>query len=155
MIVARANKPSRGLTVVAVLICLFVLTIVSGAVLKVGFARRELARAQERRLQAIWLVESGVQRARARLAQDRDYRGETWSLAARDFGQSEQPPAGARPPHPKRRRPSSRSRSSARQAIRSAGAARSGGLSPDLPRRMRETKEIMIDLEPSSRGAVP
>ena len=80
MIAARASKPSRGMTVVAVLVCLIILTLISGAVLKVSVAQRELARSQERRLQAEWLAESGAERAVARLARDRDYAGETWSL---------------------------------------------------------------------------
>ena len=86
MIVARARKPSRGMTVVAVLVCLIILTLISGAVLKVSVAQRELARSQERRLQAEWLAESGAERALARLARDRDYTGETWSLGARRPG---------------------------------------------------------------------
>ena len=35
MIAARAKKPSRGMTVVAVLVCLIIVTLISGAVLKV------------------------------------------------------------------------------------------------------------------------
>ena len=123
MIVARANKPSRGLTVIAVLVCLIVLTIVSGAVLKVGFARRELARAQERRLQADWLVESGV-RAGAGPP------GPGSRLPRRDVVAGGPRPGPGRTsagkrlarPLPYHRRPSSRSRSSARPAIRSAVA---------------------------------
>ena len=92
MIVARTGKPSRGMTVVAVLVCLIIITLISGAVLKVGLAQREFARGQERRLQAEWLAESGAQRALARLAGDRDYSGETWSVSAHDLGQSERPP---------------------------------------------------------------
>ena len=81
------------MTVVAVLICLIVITLISGAVLKVGLAHRDLVRAQERRLQAEWLAESGVQRALARLAVDRDYAGETWPFSAADLGLPERPPA--------------------------------------------------------------
>ena len=76
MIVLRTRRPSRGMTVVAVLICLIVITLASGAVLKVGLAHHDFVRAQERRLQSEWLAESGVQRALARLAVDRDYPGE-------------------------------------------------------------------------------
>ena len=42
----RAVRPSRGLTVVAVLVCLIIVTLISGAVLKVELAQRELARAR-------------------------------------------------------------------------------------------------------------
>ncbi len=45
----------------------------------------------ERRLQAEWLVESGLERARARLAADSSYAGETWTLGASDLGLPESP----------------------------------------------------------------
>ena len=67
MILRQTRRPSRGLTVVAVLICLIVLTLASGAVLKVGLAHHDFDRAQARRLQSEWLAESGMQRALARL----------------------------------------------------------------------------------------
>jgi hypothetical protein len=38
--------------------------------------------ADERRLQAEWLAESGLARARARLTADPDYKGETWKIPA-------------------------------------------------------------------------
>ena len=50
MIVLQPRKARRGLTVVAVLICLIVITLASGTVLRVGLAQRDLVRAQERRL---------------------------------------------------------------------------------------------------------
>ena len=71
---------------IAVLVCLIIVTLISGAVLKVGLAQRDLARDRERRLQAEWLAESGVDRALARLTRDRDYTGETWSITASDLG---------------------------------------------------------------------
>jgi hypothetical protein len=73
------------LTVVAVLVCLIIITIMAGALLRVGLAQRERANAQEHRLQAEWLAESGIQRAIARLAADRGYTGETWEVPARDL----------------------------------------------------------------------
>ena len=73
------------MTVVAVLVCLIIITMIAGAVLKVGLARRDLVRAQERQLQTEWLVEAGIQRALARLAADPGYKGETWEVPARDL----------------------------------------------------------------------
>ena len=150
MIVARASKPSRGMTVVAVLVCLIILTLISGAVLKVGVAQRELARSQERRLQAEWLAESGAERAIARLARDRDYAGETWSRQPADLGQSERAAGGTSPTRADERPPGSRSRSSACRTSPIAGAFASRRTIPSTrPARSRHTKEIMIDLEPS------
>ena len=81
----RRRRQSRGLTVVAVLVCLIIITIMAGALLRVGLAQRERANAQEHRLQAEWLAESGIQRAIARLAADPGYTGETWEVPARDL----------------------------------------------------------------------
>jgi type II secretory pathway pseudopilin PulG len=86
MIVRTAIPPRRrGLTVVAVLVCLIIITMISGAVVRVGLARRDEVRAQQRNLQAEWLAEAGIQRALARLAADPAYTGETWEIAARDL----------------------------------------------------------------------
>jgi len=70
---------------VAVLVCLIIITMMAGALLKAGLTQREQVKAQEHRLQAEWLAESGIQRATARLAADPDYKGETWEVPARDL----------------------------------------------------------------------
>jgi hypothetical protein len=71
---------------IAVLVCLIVLTLIAGALLRVGAAQREEARAEERRLQAEWLAEAGLRRALARLDVDAHYTGETWNIDARELG---------------------------------------------------------------------
>jgi hypothetical protein len=43
-------------------------------------------RAEQQRLQADWLAESGLERAAAKLAADQNYSGETWEIAAADLG---------------------------------------------------------------------
>ena len=58
-IFTRRQRP-RGLTAVAVLVCLIIVTMVAGSVLKVALAQRDQTRAQERRLQAEWLAEAGT-----------------------------------------------------------------------------------------------
>ena len=65
MIVGTTSKSRRGMTTIAV-VCLLI-TLISGALLKVGLAQRDANRERERRLQAEWLAESGVDRALARL----------------------------------------------------------------------------------------
>jgi Tfp pilus assembly protein PilV len=154
MIRAHAAKPSRGMTVVAVLVCLIIVTLISGAVLKVGLAQRDLARSFERRLQAEWLAESGVERALARLAGDRDYTGETWTVSALDLGQNAAVTAGADKPDSAaavitiavERVPANSSR---RRVKVQADYPR------DPPRRSRHTKQVTIDLEPGQTGAAP
>ena len=156
MIVARARKPSRGLTVAAVLVCLIILILISGAILKTSVARRQLAVNQERRLQAEWLAESGAQRAAARLARDREYAGETWSLGWADLGQSQ------------RTKGADETAGSDKNAARITIAVERVPKEPDRrrvriqadypidePRRSRHSREMMIDLEPSKAGATP
>src|SRR5206468_3180820 len=81
----RARRQRRGLTAVAVLVCLIVVTLISGVLLKIGVAHRDQIRGQERKIQAEWLAQSGIDRALARPAAKPDYTGETWELAPRDL----------------------------------------------------------------------
>ncbi len=55
------SKPfeSRGSITVFVLVCLVAITAICGVLLRIGLAERQRIRAEERRLQADWLVESG------------------------------------------------------------------------------------------------
>ena len=156
MIAARSKQPSRGMTVVAVLVCLIIVTLISGAVLKVSVAQRELARSQERRLQAEWLAESGVERAMAALARDRDYRGETWSFNNHDLGRTERVPTGAVPAQAEK---AAARVTIAVERVPAATYRRRIHIQADYPLdaqgRSRHTKEIMIDLEPSQTGAAP
>jgi hypothetical protein len=70
------------------LVCLLIVAIIGGALLRIGAAERQRMTGEERRLQAEWLVESGLERAAARLAAGGDYAGETWDLAPGDLGRS-------------------------------------------------------------------
>jgi type II secretory pathway component PulK len=78
-------RPRRGALTVVVLVCLLILTLIAGAILRAGAAHREEMRTGERRLQAEWLAEAGLQRAAARLAADAGYAGETWDIPAREL----------------------------------------------------------------------
>jgi len=150
MIVGTTSNSRRGMTTIAVLVCLLIITLISGALLKVGLAQRDLSRDRERRLQAEWLAESGADRALARLTLDHTYTGETWPITARELGL----PEGTAPT------------GSTGQADRSgaivtiavepiAGKANrrrirvQADYPPDPPRRSRHTKQMLIDLEPS------
>ena len=82
----RGDGPPRGLVSVAVLVCLLVMTLIFGSLLRLVQSQRALVSNQERRLQADWLVESGLDRAAARLGEDAAYRGETWTLPADELG---------------------------------------------------------------------
>jgi hypothetical protein len=84
--VKRARKERRGVLTVAALVCLLVVMLIAAGVLRLVRSERGLLENEERRLQADWLVESGLERALARLGTEPAYRGETWSLPAEDLG---------------------------------------------------------------------
>jgi len=71
----------RGTALVLALMVLVVLGILSGVFVRTGLARRHQLQMEERRAQAVWLAESGLDRATAKLAEDSAYRGETWEIA--------------------------------------------------------------------------
>ncbi len=85
MIPIRKNRPHRGMLAIAVLVCLLIVIAIAGTLIRAATAQRDEARAVERRLQAEWLAEAGLQRAIARLATDPKYQGETWNLEPRDL----------------------------------------------------------------------
>ncbi len=81
----RASSPKRdrdGSVVVVVLVCLMVLAMIGAASLRVVLDERRVIRADEARLQAEWLMRSGLERAVFRLAEEDSYAGETWEIPA-------------------------------------------------------------------------
>jgi hypothetical protein len=83
----RVARPRRGAITIVVLVCLVVITAICGVLLRLGLDERRRICAEERRLQAEWLVQSGLERGASRLAAaPGDYRGETWEISAADLG---------------------------------------------------------------------
>ena len=72
----------RGLVLIVVMGCLAVVTLICGVLLKLTLSEQRQSRVQERRLQAEWLAESGVERAVAKLSDSTGYTGEIWEPAA-------------------------------------------------------------------------
>ena len=84
---AHAAMPKRaGFATVLGVAGLALLVLVLTAVLALGLRERRQVQAEERRLQAAWLVEAGAERARARLEVDSAFTGETWTLTAAELG---------------------------------------------------------------------
>jgi hypothetical protein len=80
---ASPSKRDRdGSVVVVVLVCLMALAMIGAASLRVGLDERRVLRADEGRLQAEWLMRSGLERAVFRLAEGDSYAGETWEIPA-------------------------------------------------------------------------
>jgi Tfp pilus assembly protein PilX len=156
MIAGMTRRPRRGMAVVAVLMCLIVLTLIGATLLKLGLVRRQINRDLELRLQAEWLVESGVNRALARAAES-DYKGETWRLAAADLGLPE-----------RSEQINGQAKSNVDAAIVTIAVDRTGAgarrrcrirVQADYPitgeHRSRCSQELILDLEPSKAGATP
>ena len=82
------NSPStrRGAVILFAMIALLLTSIIGGSLLKTVLAQRRFALREQTRLQSIWLAESGVERAVARLSRDPHYTGETWRVSASDIG---------------------------------------------------------------------
>jgi hypothetical protein len=134
---------------VAVLVCLLIVTMISGALLRIGVAHRDFVRGQERKLQAEWLAQSGIDRALARLATQPDYRGETWKLTPRDLSLSEPDSTSSGPAalvH------------IAVERSENAGTAQrrlikvQADYPPDAPLRARHSTQILVELNSLNRG---
>lgn len=141
----RSSNPHRrrGFTLVAVLICLLVLGLISGVLVKLGVAHRDRVRSEEHRLQAHWLAEAGVDRALARLAQDADYEGERWEVAADALGlapskTAEEGPAAVVAIEVERPKDQDGGRIVRVRA----------DYPPDPPRRVRASREVVVSKSP-------
>ncbi len=74
------NHQRRGVLLLVVMVCLLLVSMIGGSLLKLGLAQRRQMRREQSRQQAIWLAESGIERAVARLRTDSEYSGEDWKL---------------------------------------------------------------------------
>jgi Tfp pilus assembly protein PilV len=78
-----------GAALIAVLIALTVATVLFGTLLRSSAQERAAVRRHQHALQAEYLAEGGIELAAARLAADNQYAGETWQVAAGQFGGKE------------------------------------------------------------------
>ncbi len=76
----------RGMISVVMLVALIIILIIGAALMRVALTRRAGLKSEERRLQAVWLADSGLDRASSRLVASADYAGETWEIPAEDLG---------------------------------------------------------------------
>jgi hypothetical protein len=83
---ADRRKRRRGAAAILVLVGLAVVTLIFLSILKLIAVQRQSVELQTRQVQAAWLADSGVQRARARLTADSGYHGETWNIPAQEIG---------------------------------------------------------------------
>jgi hypothetical protein len=152
----RRKRPRRALTSIAVIVCLIVITLISAALLRVGLAQRAQTGVAERRLQAEWLAESGLDRALARLSADRNYSGEEWPILSKDLslsaGSATSAASGAAA------RPAALITITVERPGDDANRRRihvRADYPLDPPARLRHTKQLSIDLEPDKAGVAP
>jgi type II secretory pathway component PulK len=77
----RAARQRRGAVLLMALVCVTLLILFGASLVKLALMERNLLQSQQQTSQARRLAEAGFERAAARLATDRDYQGETWSLS--------------------------------------------------------------------------
>jgi len=83
--VARADSRTGAFMIVA-MVCLVLASALLGTLLKMASLGRSQTKIEAAGLQAEWLAESAIERAAAKLADQADYRGETWNVPAGEFG---------------------------------------------------------------------
>ena len=79
---SRKETRPRGFALLLVLVCLAIASAMLVSIIKSSAAGRRFSGRRASRAQAIWLAESGIERAAGKLAADADYRGETWLVPA-------------------------------------------------------------------------
>jgi hypothetical protein len=124
------------------LACLIVTTILAGVLLRRVGTERARVRATENRQQAVWLAESGLERAVVQLAASGDYKGETWKLPAEELGG---PSAGEVQIHVERVPEQPRARRIRAEADYPAGSVL----------RVRQTRELIFEVDPETSGERP
>jgi hypothetical protein len=79
-------KRCRGAFSVVVLVCLVISTMVLASLLKITLLHDRQVGSEIMRVQTSWLADSGLERAAGRLAIDRAFEGETWTVNAARLG---------------------------------------------------------------------
>lgn len=79
---ARGKRHRRGMILPIVLVGLLVVALIAAAMANTVLLQRRSARRAERVQQSMWLADSALLRAKAKLAADADYGGETWTISA-------------------------------------------------------------------------
>lgn len=83
---ARCIRGRRGATMLVAMVCLVLVTMLLGALLRLAMTQRRQVAYEQMRLQADWLAEAAVERAVHRLASDGNYTGETWTFTSEELG---------------------------------------------------------------------
>jgi hypothetical protein len=74
------HRSPKGAVLVVALVCLLLVAAIGASLVRTLLLQHRQRLQERHQLQALWLAESAVQRAVARLAESADYRGETWRV---------------------------------------------------------------------------
>jgi hypothetical protein len=72
----------------AAIACVFLTVLLSAGLVTSALRRHRQLERQVQDVQAVWLAESGMRRAAAQLANNPDYKGETWIVPAEELGRT-------------------------------------------------------------------
>jgi Tfp pilus assembly protein PilX len=76
----RLSYRHRGALLVVALVCLVVVVTIGASLVRQLLLQHRQSLQEQSQLQSLWLAESAVERALARLAEQPDYTGETWQI---------------------------------------------------------------------------
>ncbi len=82
---ARATRPRRGVVIVIVMVCFILAAAIFVSLARTAAVERQTVRSRHWNLQARWLAEAAMERAVARLDEDADYAGETWTIVSTEL----------------------------------------------------------------------
>lgn len=137
---SRGRRVRRGVVLLVAVVAIAVASMIFLSLLKLSVAERRRVESASWQIQAAWLVESGIERAGAQLADDPDYRGETWNLPADALGGPHQAVVTIRV-----------------ETIPQRNERRLVHVRADYPdhpqHRARQSKQVAIDVRPSSQHA--
>ena len=78
------------MVLIVLLVCLAVAAALIVGTVRIALVSHQATQTASWKAQARWLVESGVERAAAKLAADPAYAGETWNIPAAELGDGRQ-----------------------------------------------------------------
>src|SRR5687767_15100986 len=75
---AGLGGPRRGAALIVAMICLLLATMLAGSLVRGALLQREQVLRDERQVQAAWLADAALERARLRLQSSPEFGGEMW-----------------------------------------------------------------------------
>jgi Tfp pilus assembly protein PilV len=82
----RSPRHRRGMVLIVLLVCLAVAAALILSAGRIALVSHQATQTAQWKTQSRWLVESGMERAAAKLAADPAYAGETWNIPAAELG---------------------------------------------------------------------